>query len=114
MAQLQSRHKELTNGVGCCSVPMWCNGLPAGFCDAPAFGTYVDGPRFRDAYTGEVRRMDGVYSGYVPALACPAHGGPKQKAEWLNAHFGDPCAFCHTPHDDVQPGPCPARVSEDQ
>ncbi len=27
------------------------------------------------------------------------------------AHYGDPCRYCGTPHDDVAPGPCPARVS---
>lgn len=31
-------HCELDkDGVGACSVPMWCNGLPDGFCNAPAF-----------------------------------------------------------------------------
>jgi len=24
------------------------------------------------------------------------------------AHQGDPCVFCGTPHDEVEPGPCPA------
>jgi len=36
MARIQKHHKELTNGVGKCSVPMWRGGLPAGFCDQPA------------------------------------------------------------------------------
>lgn len=27
----------------------------------------------------------------------------------LHAHMGDPCIYCHTPHDEVKPGPCPAR-----
>tara|TARA_R100001463_G_scaffold50536_1_gene100863 strand:+ start:286 stop:621 length:336 start_codon:yes stop_codon:yes gene_type:complete len=26
------------------------------------------------------------------------------------AHKGDPCIYCGTPHDDVKPGPCPARL----
>lgn len=64
-------------GVGKCSKPMWQFGAPC-FCDEPAYGTYIDGPKYRDAYTGELRRLDGKYCGYVPALACPAHGGPEQ------------------------------------
>lgn len=106
MATMSKHHQELTNGVGKCSVPMWCNGLPAGFCDEPAYGTYIPGQRFRDAYTGELRRIDGKYSGYVPALACSNHGGPECRVTAENAHQGDPCVRCGTPHDDVQPGPC--------
>jgi len=59
-------HKTLTDGVGKCSVPMWCNGLPAGFCDATAYG-----PQTSEA----------IYPGYVPGLACPAHGGPKTRID---------------------------------
>lgn len=62
---------------GKCSVPMWCAGVPDGRCDALAFGVYIDGPRFRDGWTGELRRRDGGYIGYVPDLACPVHGGPQ-------------------------------------
>lgn len=63
MAQLWKHHKELDeNGVGKCSVPMWSGACPAGFCDADAYGPRVD---------------RNVYDGYVPALACPSHGGPK-------------------------------------
>lgn len=76
MATLQQHHRELMNGVGKCSVPMWCNGLPDGFCDQPAFGERPPGQEWRDAYTGERRRFDGKYSGYVPGLACDHHGGP--------------------------------------
>jgi len=39
-----------------------------------------------------------------PFGACPNH--PRNEV----AHQGDPCRFCGTPHDDVQPGPCPALV----
>ena len=60
-------HFELINGQGKCSVPMWRNGMPAGFCDADAFGTPTN--------EGETR-----YSRYVPGLACYTHGGPKSKA----------------------------------
>ena len=27
-------------------------------------------------------------------------------------HFGDPCIYCGTPHDDVEPGSCPAFKKE--
>ena len=71
-------HHELTDGVGKCSVPMWSGlGVPAGFCDKPAFGKQVPCKMYRDAYTGELCRFDGKRSGYIPGLACPAHGGPE-------------------------------------
>ena len=76
MGTLSKHHKELTDGKGKCSVPMWMAGCPSGFCDEDAFGEYIDGHRYRDAYSGEVKRLDGKYSGYVPGLACPHHGGP--------------------------------------
>ncbi len=65
MAILSKFHKELTDGEGKCSVPMWMDGVPAGFCDEPAFGEPT---------------KDSRYDGYVPALACPIHGGPAQPA----------------------------------
>ena len=81
MARLNNHHKELNDqGEGKCSVPMWMGGCPAGLCDEPAFGNYIKGKTFRDGWTGEVRRLDGKYSGYVPALACQMHGGPKIRA----------------------------------
>lgn len=64
--------------LGVCSVPMWCAGLPAGICGKPAYGVYIDGPTFRDAWTGEVRRIDGKWRGYAPGLCCPDHGGPDE------------------------------------
>ena len=67
MATLSEHHTTLTNGVGKCSVPMWCNGLPAGFCDEPAYGTQTEEGKRR-------------YPRYVPALACFGHGGPKNRA----------------------------------
>ncbi len=102
MRSLEHHHK-LTNGVGKCSVPTWRMGRPAGFCDAPAYGERPPGKTYRNVYTGEIMRLDGRYSGHVPGLACEAHGGPPPR------HFGDPCVHCGTPHDEVQPGPCPAR-----
>ena len=61
MACLNQHHKVLTNGKGKCSVPMWSGGCPAGFCDRDAFGFPTKNSK---------------YDGYVPALACPIHGGP--------------------------------------
>jgi hypothetical protein len=100
MASMLEHHQKLTNGVGKCSVPMWAHGCPAGFCDQPAYGDRPPGREWRDAYTGEMKRFDGRYNGYVPGLACPAHGGPPP------THFGDPCIRCGIPHDDVPVGPC--------
>ena len=74
--QLSKYHKELKDGKGKCSVPMWASGCPAGFCDKDAFGYRPKSKEFRDAHTGEIYRVDGRYSGYVPGLACPRHGGP--------------------------------------
>ncbi|SDF84176.1 hypothetical protein SAMN05660686_02499 [Thalassobaculum litoreum DSM 18839] len=68
-------HYELTDGVGKCSVPMWQFGMEC-FCDKPAFGERPEVPMFRDGYTGRMFRSDFKYDGYVPGLACPAHGGP--------------------------------------
>jgi hypothetical protein len=62
--------------MGKCSVPMWMGGGPAGFCDQPAFGERSDAPTHR-RWDGYEWRDDGRYPGYVPALACPQHGGPQ-------------------------------------
>ena len=64
--RLSECHRVLKDGVGKCSVPMWCNGMPAGFCDAPAYGLQTN---------------EAIYPHYVPALACPAHGGPREPSE---------------------------------
>ena len=61
MASTLRYHHVLTDGVGKCSVPVWSMGAPAGFCDAPAYGE---------------RQANSRYTGYVPGLACPNHGGP--------------------------------------
>lgn len=64
---------------GTCRVPMWSGaGGPAGFCGKPAFGVYIEGPTFRDGWTGEVRRLDGKWRGYVHGPCCPDHGGPEE------------------------------------
>lgn len=89
-----------------CSVPMWQGGCPAGTCDNEAYGYRPQG-KTHTRWDGHQYRDDGRYPGYVPGLACPAHGGPTLPEV---AHKGDPCEFCGTPHDDVQPGPCAALV----
>lgn len=64
MAMCNEHHKVLNEkGEGKCSVPMWADGFPAGFCDATAYGFPIPGR----------------YSGYVGYLACPAHGGPTKE-----------------------------------
>lgn len=78
MAILSNHHRELdASWVGRCSVPMWAGGCPAGFCDEPACGTRPESKMWR-RHDGSLVRDDGKYDGYVPALACPAHGGPTQ------------------------------------
>ena len=62
MSSIGKRHREIMNGSGKCSVPMWSMGLPAGFCDRPAYG---EPPPTQERY--------------VPALACSGHGGPTLK-----------------------------------
>jgi len=79
MAICSQHHKELDkNGEGKCSVPMWINGCPAGFCDEPAYGFPIPYETMR-SWDGQDIRLDGGYTGYVPYLACPAHGGPKKQ-----------------------------------
>ena len=63
--RLSKHHLELENGEGKCSVPMWRGGIPAGFCDKPAYG---------EQEAGQDR-----YKGYCGGLACYGHGGPKGK-----------------------------------
>ena len=64
--------------VGPCSVPMWSAGLPSGCCGNEAHGVHIEGQEFRDAWTGELRRHDGKYNGFVSGLACVQHGGPEE------------------------------------
>jgi hypothetical protein len=89
MSACSNQHREVNEmGIGKCSVPMWCGGGPAGFCDKPAYGERPPCREFRDGWTGELRREDGRYNGYVPGLACPAHGGPSVRT------FVDGNAWC--------------------
>lgn len=103
MASFLKWHRELTNGVGKCSVPMWMGGCPAGFCDEPAYGERPTCSEFYSYAQGRRVRSDGKYDGYVPSLACQGHGGPAP------LHFGDPCIHCGIPHDDVPRGPCTGK-----
>jgi hypothetical protein len=65
------------NGEGLCSVPMWMNGVPAGFCNKKAYGERPSCKQYRDGH-GRLCRTDGKFDGYVPYLACPGHGGPEK------------------------------------
>ncbi len=67
MAVCCKHHLELTDGVGRCSVPIWMNGLPAGFCDEVAYGEPTEEGRLK-------------YADHIPGLACVHHGGPKKSS----------------------------------
>ncbi len=108
MTVMSKCHEELTDGVGKCSVPMFCMGCPAGLCDEPAYGERPSSKQWYNAHSERWMRCDGRYDGYVPGLACRRHGGPELKDV---AHQGDPCASCGVPHDDVKVGPCPGTLA---
>lgn len=55
----------------------WGYGMLAGACDKPAYGERPWSQQRWSPVRGEYVREDGRYNGYVPGLACPAHGGPK-------------------------------------
>lgn len=74
MARMHTHHQTLTDGMGKCSKPMWSGGVPAGFCDAPAYGPQDSENPKTYYYEGGQRRTK-----YVPGLACPKHGGPPTK-----------------------------------
>jgi len=81
-------HRKLNEqGIGKCSVPMWLNGLPAGFCDKEAYGERPNCQMYRDN-ENKLCRTDNRYDGYVPFLACPEHGGPTIRV------FKDGDMFC--------------------
>jgi hypothetical protein len=82
MATMDKNHTTLTDGVGKCSVPMWMNGCPAGFCDEPAYGERPVSKEFFNHSRGIMMRQDLKYDGYVPGLACPCHGGPEKPLEY--------------------------------
>ncbi len=68
----------MTQEPGKCSVPMWRMGMPAGSCDKPAWGRPSPCKQYYSYATFRMEREDGKYNGYVPDLACPAHGGPEK------------------------------------
>lgn len=88
MSRISEWHKQVdANGIGKCSVPMWSDGCPAGFCDQPAYGERPEGDT-RVRWDGYIYRTDHLYAGYVPGLACSAHGGPNSRV------FMDGNAWC--------------------
>jgi hypothetical protein len=93
VSALSKWHREVDEmGEGKCSVPMWSGGCPDGFCDRPAYGEPPPGKTIR-RWDGYEYREDGRYAGYVPALACVAHGGPKVRTymdgnAWCAVHPG--------------------------
>ena len=96
MSACSSKHKELDEyGEGLCSVPMWMGGCSAGFCDKPAYGERPDSPERMNYCVGEMQRDDNRYNGYVPALACPMHGGPRVRT------FMDGNAWCAVKPDFI-------------
>jgi hypothetical protein len=80
MSSIGKQHQELNaDGIGKCSVPMWMCGSPCGFCDEDAYGIPPRSSRIFNYGIMEQQRTDGRYDGYVPALACPGHGGPRSR-----------------------------------
>ncbi len=104
--RMQECHRKLDkDGRGKCSVPMWSNGCPDGFCEEDAYGQRPEGETYRDA-SGRIHRHDGLYDGYVPGLACPAHGGPKTRV------FMDGNAWCAVLPDFVNLQESPAGFGD--
>lgn len=93
MSRLSKHHQELDErGIGKCSVPMFSGfGMDAGFCNEVAYGKPV-----RKIITGQHTTL------YVPALACPAHGGPESRV------YMDGNAWCAVLPDfaNIQESPC--------
>lgn len=52
-----------------------------------------------------LRRQDRILDALL--AEAPPDGAAERAAR---AHHGDPCRYCGTPHDEVAPGPCPART----
>ncbi len=92
MARCGKYHRELVLGfAGRCSVPMWQGGVPADFCDDPAFGR----PEERQ------RR----YEGYVPGLACYGHGGPSPPIKTVSITLSlDGDQYCALYGENIQEG----------
>jgi hypothetical protein len=61
--RLSGWHEKIDeNGVGKCSVPMWCDGIPAGFCDEPAYGPQEKGQKRYGKYepAWNMKWFDGI------------------------------------------------------
>jgi len=72
MSRLSDIHQKTNeHGIGKCSVPMWSDGCPSGFCDAPAYGDKLPASKW---LWGRLQ-----YEGFVPGLACLGHGGPDSR-----------------------------------
>jgi hypothetical protein len=102
VSRCSQQHLEVNEeGVGKCSVPMWCGGAPADFCDEPAYGERPPGETWMNYAANERMRIDGRYNGYVPGLACVGHGGPRSRV------FKDGSAWCAVFPDfvDLQESP---------
>jgi len=77
-----AEHDGAVAGVlGMCSAPMWMGGCPAGICGRKAYGVRPPSRMLRDGWTGQTYREDLRYDGYVPGLACSAHGGPEAPSD---------------------------------
>ena len=103
MSTLNTHHQQLDeHGVGKCSVPMWGGGAPSVFCDQSAYGKRLPTRYFWNYSAGRETAEDCGYAGYVPALACPNHGGPKTRV------FLDGNAWCAVQPDfiNIQESPC--------
>lgn len=103
MSVLSKHHKELNeDGIGKCSVPMWCQGMPAGFCDKEAYGEREKCKEWFNHAQQEWMREDGKYNGYIVGLACPCHGGVKTRV------FKDGNMYCAVYPDfkNLQESPC--------
>ena len=105
MAVCSERHKTLDeSGRGWCSVPMWCNGLPA-FCNDEAYGERLP-TKIHTRWDGHTYAEDGRYAGYVPFLACPGHGGPTSRV------FKDGDAWCAVMPDFINLQESPAGFGD--
>lgn len=107
MSRMSEHHQKLNEqGEGKCSVPMWRNGMPADFCDRPAYGERPPGETYWSYGAGREMRVDGRYNGFVPGLACPLHGGPEVRT------FMDGNAWCAVGPDFINLQESPAGFGE--
>ncbi len=84
MSVLSEHHKPKAGVTGKCSVPMWSDGCPSGFCDRPAYGEqFEEGSPWAPAWWSQRDRNDFLLNPYnrkpyAPGLACDHHGGPSE------------------------------------